>query len=112
MSSAFHVAPSAARAAIAQLGLFPNQPRPRWARYDLLEQPAGVYVWDSLERAVRWALDFARLVQSPDLGANDIWCVDVADLALYVDPVLGSQGAKYFADHIPGRRLQLVRAVA
>lgn len=110
-STAFHVAPTAARPAITQNGLFPSAPRPRWEQYELCEQPAGVYVWDTFQRALAWAQDFARLVRCPQLGECDVWRIDVEDLDLRVDPVLGDQGARYFGDHVPAHRLNLLTAI-
>lgn len=111
MTSAFHVSPTAARPAIVQRGLFPGAPRPRWAKYQLLEQPFGVYVWDSFQRALEWAQDFAHLVRCGQLGACDIWRVDVERLTLHQDPVLGEQGAYFFRDHLPAHRLHLVTSI-
>lgn len=106
MTSAFHVAPTGARPAIAKLGLVANAPRPRWARYGLVEQPGGVYFWDSLTRAMRWASDFHRLVRN-ELGVCDVWHVDLQGLEVQVDPVLGDQGAVYVACDVGPERLSL-----
>jgi hypothetical protein len=108
MPSAFHVAPTGARAHILEHGLVASGPRPRWQKYDVVEQPAGVYFWDSVERALRWASDFFRLVAGAEYGLSDIWRVDLDDLEVLVDPVLGDQGARYVADSIDASRVSLL----
>lgn len=93
----YHVAPTAAREAILEHGLIEAQPNERWARYGAAKEPAGVYVWTSRARAMKWAADMARLVGGAALARNDVWQIDLAGLEsqTHTDPVLGDQGAVY-----------------
>lgn len=104
---AFHVAPVAARGAIARVGLLAAGPRPRAERYGIHQQPAGVYVWKTLERALRWAEDFSRLYAGAPAGRCDVYLVELADLTVLPDPdpSLAHQGALYTPGDVEPRRL-------
>src|SRR4051812_36354606 len=94
---AFHVAPQAARAAICARGLVAAGPRPRTERYGLHQQPAGVYLWRTVERAKRWAEDFHRLYGGAPAGLCDVYAVDVGELVVEDDPdeALAEQGSVF-----------------
>jgi hypothetical protein len=44
------------------------------------QEPAGIYVWTSRARALKWATDMARLVGGAALARNDVWRVDLTGL--------------------------------
>lgn len=107
----YHVAPTAARAHIRETGLIASTPVPRWEKYGVGSQPAGVYVWTSQQRALRWAQDFARLLAGSVQGLNDVWAVDLDGLDVQPDPLdhaLAAQGARYVTGDIDPARLSLL----
>lgn len=103
----YHVAPRAARAQILEHGLLPAPPNDRWARYGAAQQPAGVYLWQPRDRALKWMRDMAQLVGGSRLAANDLWQVDLTGLPIESDPVLGDQGAYLMPGAIAPDRLRL-----
>lgn len=107
----YHVAPTSARAAIRETGLLAAKPNPRWEKYGVGDQPEGVYVWTSEQRALRWADDFARMLAGSMQGMNDVWAVSLDGLEVQpdpVDPVLAEQGARYITGDVPTDRLSLL----
>jgi hypothetical protein len=103
----FHVAPEAARLSILVEGLLPALPNPRWAKYRVADQPEGVYVWDSFERALSWAQDFHALYRGASIGRSDVWHVGYDGLVHRVDPILGDQGAFVIRSAVDPERLCL-----
>ena len=109
MRYAYHVAPAEARGYIERHGLIASGPNPRWAKYGLTVQPAGVYAWTRIARARTYAEDFARLVRDAVHGASLIWEVDLTGLDVKSDPLLWAQGAVYVPESVGPERLAVVR---
>lgn len=112
---AYHVAPRALREDIRRHGLVSTAPAARWGTPEnsVEAPPQGVYLWDTVERAQRYADGWAVLLEDPEIGACDVWEVRLWDqvgkyLQVHEDPILGHQGALYVEYNVPASLVKLL----